>query len=245
MKKCLQERNLSKKEKRGFNLGAGKSKTSNASRAGVGQFGGGMSGTNTTTSVKSSHPLTDEISTGGGGSKYNNDEMVDAIERFTSDQYENIRKASRGEKIMSVKFDLATKTRKQIDVTDRYKNMADAIEQYIAEDSKVTSTLYRGITVDDKTLATYKPGKVIEQQGVSSWSTRLSTAENFGAESGTKTNKVVFVEPKGTKKGRNVTDKSMASKMDKDEVLQSVKNKQKIDKVERKKNITYVYVTEK
>lgn len=37
-----------------------------ASKAGVGQFGGGMSGTNTTTSVKSSHPLTDEIGKGGG-----------------------------------------------------------------------------------------------------------------------------------------------------------------------------------
>ena len=181
----------------------------------------------------------------GGGLKYSDDEMVDAIERFTSDQYDNIRKASRGEKIMSVKFDLATKTRKQIDVTDKYKNIADAIEQYIAEDSKVASTLYRGITVDDKTLATYKPGKVIDQKGVSSWSTKLSTAENFGVESGANTNKVIFVEPRGTKKGRNVTDKSMAAKMDKDEVLQSVKNKQKIDKVERKKNVTYVYVTEK
>lgn len=182
---------------------------------------------------------------GSGGAKYSDDEMMDAIERFTSDQYGNIRKASRGEKVMGVKFDLATKTRKQIDVTDRYKNMADAIEQYIAEDSKVTSTLYRGITVDDKTLATYKPGKVIDQQGVSSWSTRLSTAESFGVEDSAKANKVIFVETKGTKKGRNVTDISMASKMDKDEVLQSAKNKQKIDKVERKKGITYVYVTEK
>ena len=181
---------------------------------------------------------------GNGGSKHSNDEMVDAIERFTSDQYDKIRKASIGEKIMSTKFDLATKTRKQIDVTNRYKNMADAIEQYISEDSTVKSTLYRGITVDDKTLATYKAGKVIDQKGISSWTTKLSTADNFGAESGAKTNKVIFVEPKGTKKGRNVTDKSMASKMDKDEVLQSAKSKQKIDKVEHKKNVTYVYVTE-
>lgn len=33
---------------------------------GVGKFGGGMSGTDTTTTVKSSHPLTEEISKGGG-----------------------------------------------------------------------------------------------------------------------------------------------------------------------------------
>lgn len=37
-----------------------------SSNAGVGRFGGGMSGTNTTTTVKSSHPLTDEIGKGGG-----------------------------------------------------------------------------------------------------------------------------------------------------------------------------------
>lgn len=44
-------------------MGRGSSK----SGGGVGQFGGGMEGSNTTTSVTSSHPLTDEISKGGGG----------------------------------------------------------------------------------------------------------------------------------------------------------------------------------
>ena len=41
--------------------------TSGASGGGAGPFGGGMSGVDTTTTVKSSHPLTDEISKGGGG----------------------------------------------------------------------------------------------------------------------------------------------------------------------------------
>lgn len=41
--------------------------TSGASGGGAGPFGGGMIGTDTTTTVKSSHPLTDEISKGGGG----------------------------------------------------------------------------------------------------------------------------------------------------------------------------------
>ena len=38
-----------------------------ASSGGTGPYGGGMKGTNTTTRVLSSHPLTDEISKGGGG----------------------------------------------------------------------------------------------------------------------------------------------------------------------------------
>ena len=36
-------------------------------KRGEGKFGGGMENSNTTTTVKSSHPLADEISTGGGG----------------------------------------------------------------------------------------------------------------------------------------------------------------------------------
>ena len=43
-------------------MGRGSSKTG----GGVGKFGGGMDGTNTTTRVKSQHPLTDEIGKGGG-----------------------------------------------------------------------------------------------------------------------------------------------------------------------------------
>ena len=51
----------------------------------VGKFGGGMQGINTTTSVRSSHPLTDEISRGGG--LFANDIMNtrDAFEREYGD----------------------------------------------------------------------------------------------------------------------------------------------------------------
>ena len=43
-------------------MGSGRS----GAGGGIGEFGGGMTGGDTTTTVKSSHPLTDAISTGGG-----------------------------------------------------------------------------------------------------------------------------------------------------------------------------------
>lgn len=48
---------------------------------GEGPFGGGMTGDNTSTTVKSSHPLTDEISTGGGGFANEIMNTRDAFER--------------------------------------------------------------------------------------------------------------------------------------------------------------------
>lgn len=49
---------------------------------GAGKYGGGMEqGTDTTTDVKSSHPLTDEISTGGGGFANEIMNTRDAFER--------------------------------------------------------------------------------------------------------------------------------------------------------------------
>lgn len=50
-----------------------------SSGGGAGPFGGGMEGENTTTTVKSSHPLTDEISKGGGGFA---NEIMDTRDKF-------------------------------------------------------------------------------------------------------------------------------------------------------------------
>ena len=60
-------------------MGRGTSKAGGGD--GIGKFGGGMDNTNSETTVKSSHPLTDVISTGGGG--YANEIMNtrDALER--------------------------------------------------------------------------------------------------------------------------------------------------------------------
>lgn len=52
---------------------------------GVGKFGGGMIGGDSTTTVRSSHPLTDEISTGGGGFANEIMNTRDAMEREYGD----------------------------------------------------------------------------------------------------------------------------------------------------------------
>lgn len=52
-----------------------------ASSGGSGPFGGGMDNESTTVTVKSSHPLTDEISTGGGGFANEIMNTRDAFER--------------------------------------------------------------------------------------------------------------------------------------------------------------------
>lgn len=52
-----------------------------ASSDGTGPFGGGMDNESTTVTVKSSHPLTDEISTGGGGFANEIMNTRDAFER--------------------------------------------------------------------------------------------------------------------------------------------------------------------
>jgi hypothetical protein len=168
----------------------------------------------------------------------------DAIGRFTSDKYTEIRKASNGEEIYTTKFDVKTKTRTQINVTEKYKNDADAIEVFIYESPRVKEPLYRGITVDDKTLEQFKVGEVINQQGISSWTKDQKTADNFGRITEKTPNKVVFVEKEGTEAGRDITDISLAKGYDKNEVIQSAYTEQEIIEVKEENGIIYIYVKE-
>lgn len=55
--------------------------TGSSGLGGVGQFGGGMENSDTTTTVKNSHPLTDEISRGGGSFANEIMNTRDAFER--------------------------------------------------------------------------------------------------------------------------------------------------------------------
>lgn len=169
---------------------------------------------------------------------------IDALHRFTSDKYTEIRKASNGEEIFAQKFDIKTKTRTTINVTEKYKNDADAIEVFIYEKPNVNDVLYRGITVDDETLNSFKENAIIDQKGISSWTKDKKTAENFGRISDKTPNKVVFVEKNGTDAGRDVTDISLASGFDKNEVIQSAYNQQKIIEIKKEGDTTYIYVEE-
>lgn len=168
-----------------------------------------------------------------------------ALKAFTSDKYKEIRKASNGEEIFVNKFDIKTKTRQKINVTEKYKDYADAIEYYIDQNPVVKETLYRGITVDNKTLESFKVGKEIDQKGISSWTKDKKTAENFGTINETTSNKIIFIEKDGTQNGRDVTDLSLAKGFDKNEVVQSSKNEQIITEIKKQGDTTYVYVEEK
>jgi hypothetical protein len=172
---------------------------------------------------------------------FSSDEVIDALQRFTSNQYTNIRKAQNGDKITYRKFDIKSKTSTNVDVTDKYKSYGDAIEQFVNQGGGYKNTLYRGISVDDTTLSSFKAGQTINQQGLSSWTTSEKTAANFSDRG---KNKVVFIEKSGSKRTRNVDKYSTANKMDGNEYIQSAKNKQKIQQVEKKNGITYVYVKE-
>ena len=58
-----------------------------SSSGGTGPYGGGMEGTDTNVTVRSQHPLTDEISKGGGGFANEIMDTRDAFER----EYEKFR----------------------------------------------------------------------------------------------------------------------------------------------------------
>ena len=61
-----------------------------SSKAGTGKYGGGMQNSDTTTSVTSSHPLTEEISTGGGSFANEIMNTRDAFEREYGDAVKNM-----------------------------------------------------------------------------------------------------------------------------------------------------------
>ena len=64
-----------------------------ASSGGAGPYGGGMEGSDTTTRVKSQHPLTDEISKGGGSFANEIMDTRDAFEREYGSAVKNMRLA--------------------------------------------------------------------------------------------------------------------------------------------------------
>ena len=64
-----------------------------SSGGGTGPFGGGMEGSDTTTTVKTQHPLTDEISKGGGGFANEIMDTRDAFEREYGSAVKNMRLA--------------------------------------------------------------------------------------------------------------------------------------------------------
>ena len=181
-------------------------------------------------------------SVGASAPKYTAEQIRDAYEKYTSSWYKDIRRAQMGERIVATRrvwtghgFTNEAVTK---DYTDMYKGLANAIEQDL-RDSSYTGTLYRAIGVDDTVLKTFKVGETINQRGISSWSTSESATTQFQG----KGNTVVFVSSGPVQRAKDISGMSLG--IGEQEVLQSGKNQQVITDVQKRGNITYVYVKDK
>lgn len=95
-------------------------------------------------------------------------EFVDSVMAFSDELFTDVRRYQRGGTVLS------------IDVDDA-KSISDSIEEYIKAAPRWNGgTTYRGCTVSDEELASYKVGNIIEGMGgTSSWSATQNIAEGF------------------------------------------------------------------
>lgn len=127
------------------------------------------------------------------------------------------------------------------DVGDpQYSDYARELEGFISLSDGYSRVMYRGICVDDKVLRSLKVGATIDQQGISSWSKHLATADNFAYEGdGRATNSVIF-RMKGSSRARDVSAYNRSEM----EVILSSKSSQVITGIVKKNGIMYVDVKE-
>lgn len=124
--------------------------------------------------------------------------------------------------------------------------MAEDIEQYISLAPKWGGgKTYRGITVDDETLATYKVGAELDiNRGTASWSSLRNVAADFAdnvVPKSKRQNKVIFVSP--TQKN-GVTIKHLSHYEFEHEVLVSKKSRYTVTKTYNDSGYTFVEVKE-
>lgn len=130
--------------------------------------------------------------------------MVKAIQEYTDTEYENFRMA---QTVATAADSPYPYVRNNPALFEEYRQKANEIEKFI-EHSPTWSggTLYRGITIEndkfDAFIQLHKKGALIDQRGVSSWTTSKGTAENFASSGGT-IKKVMFELP-GTKMGTSI-----------------------------------------
>ena len=101
---------------------------------------------------------------------------------------------------------------------------------------------YRGINVNDATLATYVPGAVLTQKpdGATavSWSSVQARAESF---SGGPQNSVVFVNE--APRTRGISIKPISNYATESEILVHGRQRMRVNRTEQKGGITYVHIS--
>lgn len=138
--------------------------------------------------------------------------------------------------------------------TDEDKKTAKALEDYINDGTEdIKGTMYRGIVMDSKDYSKltmdFLQQSEIDQKGLSSWSSDLTTASGFGGVHGGtgiedgKRKSIIFVSDGLKKENARYLP---SSKQDEHEAIVSSNAKFKISnmKSDKEKNVIYVHVTE-
>lgn len=161
-------------------------------------------------------------------------ETVNAIGRWSTSEYGTIRDIQRG----NPPKDLTPAG------IDSYKYYADTLETFIDRAPKwAGGTMYRGISVDRKTLDKYTDiGTIYSENALASFTTNETNAQMFSAGyDAARPYRVVFkTTNKSTKHGASITRETKIP--DEDEVLMSSKAKFRIKRATKKRDEGGVYV---
>jgi hypothetical protein len=112
------------------------------------------------------------------------------------------------------------------------------IDEGLKEMPKNKKTIYRGVSVNNNSLNNFIIGNTISFKEYQSYSQNLSIAKNALLNRTQKGNNIIFV----TKNvGRDIS--SIAANPDEKEVLIERNSQFKIDKIIKKKDYTYIYIT--
>jgi hypothetical protein len=131
------------------------------------------------------------------------------------------------------------------------KKYAEGLESFISSSPRWNGGVtYRGVNISD--VSEYKPGKIIDQKGLSSWSSSLDVAKGFtlptGGKRGASAQKVIFVSPTQNK-GTSINHLSPFGQSGQilppqDEVLVSSSASYAVGKTQRKDGYLFVYLEE-
>lgn len=161
-------------------------------------------------------------------------ETVNAISRWSTTEYDTIRDIQRG--------------KHPDDLTpagvDSYKYYADTLETFVDRAPKwAGGAMYRGISVDRKTLDKYTDvGKIYSEKALASFTTSEANAQMFSESyDDARPYRVVFkTTNKATKYGASITRETQIP--GEDEVLMSSKAKFRIKRATKKRDAEGVYV---
>ena len=127
---------------------------------------------------------------------------------------------------------------------DKIKNQEAALEEFLDKAPKWKGETYRGITITEDDLKSYKKGATIDMKGTSSWSSSKEIGENWAGFQWKKKKGQVHIlfSSNGQKNGTSAS--FFSNKGNEKEVIVSKKSKYKINNIERKGNRVYIDLKE-